>query len=168
MMLSNLTYSHAVCSTLLSLKIKVIPDSKNPGAFYPTQSRAASCAAPVPYPSGEEVEVRAMPLLVEAFVDATKTIAGEDGKTEKTRKGDLHFLASVFANLSAVSATLLVYLVQLLTDLCTVQTPTGRQYFVTPDDFSPFVESGEKTQEYPLSKLIAFTEHPVAKRHARI
>ncbi|KZV68777.1 DUF383-domain-containing protein [Peniophora sp. CONT] len=140
MMLSNLTSSHAVCSTLLSLKIKVIPDEKNPGAFYPTQSRASSCPAPVPYPSGDEIEVRALPLLVEAFVDATKQVAGEGGAMEKSRKGDLHFLASVFANLSA--------------------TPTGRQYFVTAEDFTPFNTSGEKTKEYPLSKLSAFTEHP--------
>ena len=41
-----------------------------------------------------------------------------------------------------------------------VQTPSGRQYFVTPEDFNPLVTSGEKTKEYPLSKLIAFTEHP--------
>ena len=50
---------------------------------------------------------RALPLLVEAFVDATKQVPGEGGKMEKTRKADLHFLASVFANLSAVSAILL-------------------------------------------------------------
>ena len=112
MMLSNLTSSHAVCSALLSLKVKVIPDAKNPGAFYPTQSRAASCPAPVPYPSGEEVELRALPLLVEAFVGATKQVPGEGGTMEKARKGDLHFLASVFANMTAVCLVLEVSMAQ--------------------------------------------------------
>jgi hypothetical protein len=43
----------------------------------------------------------AIPLLVDAFVQAARIRA--DGGPERPRKGDLHFLASVFANLSAAS-----------------------------------------------------------------
>lgn len=100
MLLSNLTASHATCSILLSLNVKVIPDAKDHSSFYPTQSRAASCPAPVPYPNGEELEVKALPLLIGAFVQAANVEAGEN--PEKKRKGELHFLASVFANITAV------------------------------------------------------------------
>lgn len=110
MLLSNLTVSSSACSALLSLKVEVIPDTPAPGQYYSTQSRSGSCPAPVPYPEGETKEVSAIPLLVDAFVDATKVGAGNDdtakvgvsGTSPVKRKGELHFLASVFANLTVV------------------------------------------------------------------
>ncbi|KAI0027039.1 cytoplasmic protein [Vararia minispora EC-137] len=138
MLLSNLTSVHTAGTALLSLEIKVIIDASVPGGLYPTQSRAASCPTPVPYPSGEEHDVRALPLLIDAFVQATQT--PPTGVPDKKRKGDLHFLASVFANLTA--------------------TPRGREYFLTPEDFSFGGMLGSKKLEFPLSKLVAFTEHP--------
>jgi hypothetical protein len=101
MLLSNLTSFPVACTALISLKIKVIPDDKKPGAFYPTQSRSSTCPIPDPYPSGEEREQRALPLLIDAFLQAAES--NTDKKPEKKREGNLHFLASVFANLTAVS-----------------------------------------------------------------
>ena len=101
MLLSNLTTSSSTSAALLSMKVPVIPDGISSGIFFPTQSRSGSCSAPVPYPSGEEREVPALPLLVDAFVQgANKTIGTNN--TAPQRKSELHFLASVFANLSTV------------------------------------------------------------------
>ncbi|KAI0321559.1 DUF383-domain-containing protein [Amylostereum chailletii] len=136
MLLSNLTVQPSVCAVLLTMTITILPDSSSPSGIFPTQSRAASCAAPVPYPSGEEKEVRALPLLINAFVQGANVGLGE-GLEKRQRKGDLHFLASVFANLTT--------------------TPSGRQYFLTPESFDPLNPSVDK--EYPLAKLVAFTEH---------
>ncbi|KAI0048774.1 DUF383-domain-containing protein [Auriscalpium vulgare] len=134
MLLSNLTASPSTCAALLTLTIPVIPIA---GAqAYPTQSRSGSCAAPVPYPSGDEKAVRALPLLVDAFVQG----ASVDPSTpldKRTRKSQLHFLASVFANLST--------------------SPAGRMYFLTPQHAD--VLDASSALEYPLAKLVGFTEH---------
>ncbi|THH15754.1 hypothetical protein EW146_g4786 [Bondarzewia mesenterica] len=136
MLLSNLTSSSSTCSALLSMKISIILDKSLPGAFYPTQSRSGSCAAPVPYPSGEEREVDAMPLLVEAFVCGAN--AGLSVEREKrSQKSELHFLASVFANMTT--------------------TPSGRMFFLTPRRSD--VGALSASSEFPLSKLVVFTEH---------
>jgi len=100
MLLSNLTASSPACSVLLSLKISVIPDSRLSNSFYPVESRCGSCPAPVPYPSAEPIEMAALPLLIDAFVDGAQM--AED-LSKRTRKAELHFLASVFANMTVVS-----------------------------------------------------------------
>lgn len=100
MLLSNLTASSLACSTLLSLKVTVIPDARLSKGVYPTDSRSGSCAAPVPYPQAKTQEVLALPLLIDAFVEGAQIV---DDLSERTRKATLHFLASVFANLSMVS-----------------------------------------------------------------
>ena len=40
----------------------------------------------------------------------------------------------------------------------TWQTPAGRLFFVTPRQINPL--KADDPLEYPLSKLLAFTEHP--------
>jgi len=97
MLLSNLTASPGSCTALLALHIPVLRTPS--GSFYPTQSRAGSCAPPVPYPVGTEVNVRALPLLVDAFVQGAN-LDPSIPLGKRPRKSELHFLASVFANLS--------------------------------------------------------------------
>jgi len=101
MLLSNLTASPRSSTALLDLRIAVLPTPSSAGSFYPTQSRAGSCAAPVPYPDGKEITVPALPLLVDAFVQGT-SIDPNIPLDERPRKSELHFLASVFANLTTV------------------------------------------------------------------
>lgn len=105
MLLSNVTASAAPCVTLLSLQVSVIADPKSFTGYFPTQSRSGTCTAPVPYPSGEEREVLALPLLIDAFVQGAPLSGSQDQEKQK-HKGELHFLASVFANLSIVSKAL--------------------------------------------------------------
>ena len=98
MLLSNLSVSAAVISAMISMKISVIPDGKDPDAFYPVQSRSGTCPSP---PSGDAQDVLAMPLLVDAFVQGA--LVDENQKLdERRRKGELHFLASLFANVATV------------------------------------------------------------------
>ncbi|KAJ7708974.1 hypothetical protein B0H17DRAFT_1031405 [Mycena rosella] len=136
MLLSNLTASSAACATVLSLNIDIIPEPTFPNSFYPPQSRCATCVAPVPYPAAAARASPALPLLVDAFVQGAQTDESGDAST-RLRKGNVHFLASVFANLST--------------------SPAGRTFF-----FGPRVPSVLETNgalEYPLVKLLAFTEH---------
>lgn len=103
MILSNLTAHPAPCNTILDMKIPVVADSSIPGGFYPTNSRCATSPTP-PLPAKPATqEVPALPLLLDAFVQG----ASEDPDASTKRKAPLHFLASVFANLSTVSASLL-------------------------------------------------------------
>jgi hypothetical protein len=46
-------------------------------------------------------QVHALPLLLEAFVQGASLDSNPN--SERIRKGELHFLSSVFANISAVS-----------------------------------------------------------------
>ena len=101
MLLSNLTASSAACSTLLSIKVSVIPDSRLSNSLYTTDSRCGSCPAPVPYPTGESRELQALPLLIDAFVQGSQVVESGD-LSKRTRKAELNFLASVFANLTVV------------------------------------------------------------------
>lgn len=55
----------------------------------------------MPYPSVDPQHVHALPLLVEAFVQGASLDSNPN--SERIRKGNLHFLSSVFANISAVS-----------------------------------------------------------------
>ncbi|KIJ65194.1 hypothetical protein HYDPIDRAFT_181518 [Hydnomerulius pinastri MD-312] len=136
MLLSNVTSSSSTCAALLNLKISVIPTVPTSSlvSFYPTQSRSGTCSAPVPYPSTEPQEVLALPLLVEAFVQGA---TASDDKSQRTRKGELHFLSSVFANISS--------------------SPAGRLFFVTPRPSDAM--KIESALEYPLAKIVVFTEH---------
>ncbi|TFK69306.1 DUF383-domain-containing protein [Pluteus cervinus] len=134
MLLSNLTASSVACSALLELKVKIMLVSNFPNGYYPTQSRCGSCAAPVPYPTGDSRDVLSLPLLVDAFVQGAQFSESDDPE-KRLRKGNLHFLASVFANLT--------------------MSPMGRTFFLTP--FSS--EVSDQPAEYPLSKLVSFTEH---------
>lgn len=55
----------------------------------------------MPYPTGETREILALPLLVDAFVQGSQVVESGD-LSKRTRKAELHFLASVFANLTVV------------------------------------------------------------------
>ncbi|KAF8605988.1 DUF383-domain-containing protein [Ceratobasidium sp. AG-I] len=121
MVLSNITVNPNAIQTLLSLNIRLDGD-------HPVASRSAT--SPVPTSSsGPSREAGAIALLMDAFVDAA-VIPGEP-KQERKRKADLHFLASVFANITV--------------------TPTGRLSLLTIRD---------KTREFLVSKILSFTEHP--------
>ncbi|KAI9508162.1 DUF383-domain-containing protein [Russula earlei] len=138
MLLSNLTTSPGPCTALLALHIPILRTPSSAGPFYPTQSRAGSCAPPVPYPAGTEVNVRALSLLVDAFVQ----VANVDPTMpldKRPRKSELHFLASVFANLST--------------------SLPGRVFFLTPQPLDPLIPEVSERLEYPLAKLVFFTEH---------
>ncbi|TFK51992.1 DUF383-domain-containing protein [Heliocybe sulcata] len=136
MLLSNLSASPSVAQTLVELKVPVVADYPVPGAYYATQSRCGSCPAPEPYPTGTNKDVLALPLLLEAFVLSARLQT--EAKSEKPEGSQLHFLASVFANVS--------------------MTQPGRLFFLTP---RPKDALGTSTEpEYPLAKLLAFTEHP--------
>ncbi|KAJ7230446.1 hypothetical protein GGX14DRAFT_583247 [Mycena pura] len=138
MLLSNLSASSAVCATVLSLTIDIISEPTLPNAFYVPQSRCATSVAPDPYPAGDARAVLALPLLVDAFVQGAQVDErGNDDTSTRIRKGNLHFLASVFANLTTSSA--------------------GRNFFLTPQASKTLEPEGEV--EYPLAKLVAFTEH---------
>ena len=99
MLLSNLSVSASVTSALVSMKVSIIPDRKDPETFYPVQSRSGTSPSP---PQGDSQEVLAMPLLVDAFVQGA-LVDENQNLDERKRKGELHFLASVFANITTVS-----------------------------------------------------------------
>jgi hypothetical protein len=80
------------------MKVPIIVDASVPGSFYSTQSRSETC--PIP-PAGKSQDLLALPLLVDAFVEGALVDEQQDMGKRK-RKGQLHFLATVFANLSTV------------------------------------------------------------------
>ncbi|THH00629.1 hypothetical protein EW026_g1922 [Hermanssonia centrifuga] len=136
MLLSNLTSSAATCATVLSMKVQIFSYPESPSKYLPVQSRSGTCPAPIPYPEGEPTEVSALPLLIEAFVQGA-SVDEEDDPGKRLRKGNLNFLSSVFANISII--------------------PSGRMFFLTPGHSDPIASEGNL--EYPLSKLLIFTEH---------
>lgn len=96
MLLSNLTAHSKPCNTLISMAISVTEHPSLPGGFYARDSRCAT-APPPSIPTGSKSrDIPALPLLLDAFVDA----AAETSQ----RKAKLNFLASVLANSSTVSA----------------------------------------------------------------
>jgi len=133
MLLSNLSAQPSVCTQLLSLKIPVVLDSSLEYRYYPPQSRSGTSPTPQLKAPGEPIELPALPLLVDAFAFSAKAVNNTKGSI---RKGELHFLSSVFANLSVTAA--------------------GRLFFVTPSSADALSTSN---LEYPISKLTAFTEH---------
>ncbi|KAH9992766.1 hypothetical protein BJV74DRAFT_396533 [Russula compacta] len=138
MLLSNLTTSLGSCTALLAAQIPIFKTPSSAGPFYPTQSRAGSCAPPVPYPAGTEINVHVLPLLVDAFVQGAN-IDPSVPLDKRPRKSELHFLASVFANLST--------------------SLPGRVFFLTPQPLDLLKPEDAGQVEYPLAKLVVFTEH---------
>ena len=153
MLLSNLTASSSACSAVLTLEVSIIPGASSSTSLYPTQSRSATCAPPVPYPSGDPRDVLALPLLVDAFVQGAQVDASGDSR--RLRKGELHFLSSVFANLSVVSEVAHGSAMRLHFDIW--QSPAGRDFFLTPRSVD--ISRSDGDIEYPLSKVVSFTEH---------
>jgi hypothetical protein len=100
MILSNATCQPAVCHALLNLYIEVVPDTTTNGTItrlYPPQSRCPTAPPPNPFPTGTPRKERALSLLIEAF-SGSATL----GTQKIERKANLHFLATVFANISSV------------------------------------------------------------------
>lgn len=148
MLLSNLTASSTACAILLSMNISIIIDSSFPNSYYPTQSRCGTCPAPDPYPSGEAREALALPLLVDACIQGAQVDESGD-RSKRLRKGDLHFLASVFANLTTVSSfdrflrrTTLIRL--------TVSVPDRSCFFLHPPPLEP--RATRLASRIPISK----------------
>ncbi|THH32480.1 hypothetical protein EUX98_g1745 [Antrodiella citrinella] len=136
MLISNMTTSASVCAALLTLTVSVHPDEKSATTYYAVDSRSGTCIPPYPLPTGDPKSILALPLLIEAFSkSALPDGADED---QRTREANLHFLSSVFANITA--------------------TPAGRLFFVTPRPANPLL--AEEPLEYPLTKILVFTEHP--------
>lgn len=102
MILSNITATASTATALLSLQVSILPDPKSSVGYFPAQSRSGTCAAPVPYPAGEPQDVLALPLLVDAFIQGAG-VDDENDPDKRLRKANLHFLSSVFANISIVS-----------------------------------------------------------------
>jgi len=150
MLLSNLTAGSTACSILLTLKVRVIPDDRLSNFIYPIESRCGSCPAPVPYPSAEAKEVLALPLLIDAFVEGAQIA---ENISKRTRKAHLHFLSNVFANMTIVSA----FILHINSHSNHFQSPIGRNYFLSPQPTT--ASKPNQPLEYPLAKLVVFTEH---------
>lgn len=97
MLLSNLTASPRVATSLIPLEVDVIDTPGSEFAFYTPQSRSGTSPPPYPYPDSQVQKALALPLLIEAFANSA-TLEKHVGQ----RKGQLHFLASVFSNISTV------------------------------------------------------------------
>lgn len=137
---------------IISMNVNVISDPKVKNSFYPTQSRSGSCPAPVPYPSGKASDVLALPLLLDAFVQGAQLKQTED-PSKHLRKSELHFLASVFANVASVS----ILSHKRLYSHTASKSSGGRSFFLTPRPAN-FLKPNDSI-EYPLAKLMTFTEH---------
>jgi len=119
MLLSNLTSHASLLGPIANLKIPLVPllTSKiYPPWFLPASASSSSSIHPdyrlpeVSPPNAdagqeEEREIEGLRALVQAFEDG----AGEGVRDSKgKRKGECHFLASVFANVSMVGFLVLV------------------------------------------------------------
>jgi hypothetical protein len=168
MLLSNITASPRSLTALLDLRIAVLPTPSSAGPFYPTQCRAGSCAPPVPYPAGDEINVPALPLLIDAFVQGA-SVDPSIPLDKRPRKSELHFLASVFANLTTVPSTI-SYLPwpRLMMGHETSQSHPGRLFFLTPQPSDPLQGEIAEKVEYPLAKLVVFTDHKDSIRRGGI
>ncbi|PAV19997.1 hypothetical protein PNOK_0493100 [Pyrrhoderma noxium] len=138
MLLSNITSQPSTCAALISLKISVIPVPSASPPFYPPDAHSGTTIVPSPYPSGKLKKTLALPLLIQAFVQGANV---DEPLEKRPRKANLHFLSSVFANITMSSA--------------------GRIFFLSPLPIDPLTTSPENGEmEYPLSQLVPFVEHP--------
>ncbi|WVR08722.1 hypothetical protein IAU60_005780 [Kwoniella sp. DSM 27419] len=153
MLLSNLTSHASLVTSLTNLTIPLVPLPKSkhyPPYFLPASASSSSTIHPdyrdptfLPpnqeAEQGEGIEMEAIRALVQAFEDgASEGVKEGSGK----RKGDCHFLASVFANIS--------------------MAPSTRQLLLTPRPPFPRPSDAEPTDddEPLLSKIVVYTEHP--------
>ena len=109
MLLSNVTGFPMAVNNLLSLEIPLLPLPSSSTPYYPPSSRCGTSPYPEPYPGGTPTQVRALRVLVDAFVNAAEVPSSTDDEegtrksdTVRNRKGELHFLANVFANITVV------------------------------------------------------------------
>nr|ASF90222.1 hypothetical protein SPAR02212 [Bartheletia paradoxa] len=119
--------------------------------------------------------VRAIPLLLDAFVEGSEVNAAlgeglkEGAKAEestggegKRRKGNCHFLASVFANVTILPAGRSYFLTPVPSTFALLRLPPLPN--AEPDPVSlalSRIDEGEaEGYEYPLGKLVSFLEHP--------
>jgi hypothetical protein len=191
MVLSNLTSSPLIISSLSTLVIPFVPLVPKPTAsppqlatYYLPSSRCASATPPANMPTGQvEVTIEyvaCLGLLVEAFCQGAYVGDTEEEmkKNVLARKGDCHFLATVFSNLSTVRRTC-----RPVTSVCDatlkpsfgtpfpspprpLQLPPIRQALLSPApqypihaDYSPPPVDAQIATESVLSKLLIFTEH---------
>ncbi|OCF45537.1 cytoplasmic protein [Kwoniella heveanensis CBS 569] len=153
MLLSNLTSHASLIPTLANLTIPLVPLPKSkvyPPYFLPASASSSSTThpdyrEPAFVPPNEEVgqtdaiDIEGIRALVQAFEDgASEGVKEGKGK----RKGECHFLASVFANIS--------------------MAPSTRQLLLTPRPPFPQPSSAEPSEEDEplLSKIVVYTEHP--------
>lgn len=153
MLLSNLTSHTSLLPQIVNLTIPIVglPLSKHyPPYHLPAAASASSsfhpdyrdpAVVPANAEAGQEEErdIEALRALVQAFEDG----AGEGVKEGKgKRKGECHFLASVFANVSMLPAT--------------------RQLLLTPRPPFPHPSSDlpSPDDEPLLSKIVVYTGHP--------
>ncbi|WVQ86231.1 hypothetical protein IAT38_008399 [Cryptococcus sp. DSM 104549] len=152
MLLSNLTSHVSLVPLLATLTIPLIPLplSKHAPYFLPASASSSSTTHPdyrdpdigpanAEAGQGEVFEIEAIRALVQAFEDgASDGVKSGEGK----RKGECHFLASVFANISMAPATRQLLL-------------TPRPPFPQPATAAPSEED-----EPLLSKIVVYTGHP--------
>ncbi|KAI9633399.1 putative cytoplasm protein [Dioszegia hungarica] len=173
MLLSNLTSHTALLPSLASLTIPVVPlpQSKTYPPYYLTASASASSFRHPDFRDrmlnqpdagvgqGEEVEVEGLRALVQAFEDgAGEGVVKGTGK----RKGECHFLASVFANVSTLPATrsLLLTPYSPFPNPSTFPTTSTTADASTPSD-ADMVDAPAPVEPEPLlSKLTPHTSHP--------
>ncbi|KAK4688753.1 hypothetical protein P7C73_g1356, partial [Tremellales sp. Uapishka_1] len=151
MLLSNISSHPSLIAQLTSLTIPLIPlpESKIYPPYFLPASMSASSSVHADYrdPSfgqrsevGQEGEreIEGIRALVQAFEDGA--IEGTKDNKGK-RKGDCHFLASVFANISMI--------------------PSTRHLLLTPQPPfpAPLSAKQEETDEPLLSKIVVYTEH---------
>ena len=167
MLLANATGFQTTAIALSQLTIPLLPLPSAATPYYPPLSRCGSAVSQNPYPEGSPKSTSALAVLVDAFVRAAvvSVTESEDGgetivRGDPGRKADLHFLASVFTNVTRVSALAPCRLAR-LNDFAS-KISLGRESFVNPA--APVPLATVPPFEYPLTKLKAFTEHPNSVR----
>ena len=148
MLLSNMSKVEHVSMQLLGLRVPFVVRSEASTANAEVngaeeEEREGSDPKKARVEEGVEEEVRALDLLLEVF------LRGEGKKYNPNANYD--FLASVFANVSTVSAFLESLVWPFADLLADPQIPLGRSFLLSTP--SPELEP-------PLAKLISFTEHP--------
>ncbi|WWC72725.1 uncharacterized protein I206_106689 [Kwoniella pini CBS 10737] len=155
MLLSNLTSHPSLVSSLTNLSVPLVPLPKSkqyPPYFLPASASSSSTTHPdyrdpsylppnAEVDQSDEVEIDAIRALVQAFEDGASE-GVKEGKKEAKRKGECHFLASVFANIS--------------------MAPSTRPLLLTPRPPFPSPSTAEPSEEDEplLSKIVVYTEHP--------